>query len=116
MKLAISEIRSQIFPQPCENSGQMIHSEHNSHFSVGLFGAEQLLRTMVVSVNDCRRMIPWKLHRRRKVFFCSFGTNKNPLTMVEVSACCSNVCIQNFVRLFELTVSNNGEGPAVGIR
>ena len=25
------------------NSGQMIHSEHSSHFSVGLFGGEQLL-------------------------------------------------------------------------
>ena len=25
--------------QPCKNSGQMIHSEHDSHFSVGLFGA-----------------------------------------------------------------------------
>ena len=32
-------------PQPCENSGQVIHSEHDSHFSVGLFGAEQLLTT-----------------------------------------------------------------------
>ena len=32
-------------PQPCKNSGQTIHSEHDSHFSVGLFGAEQLLTT-----------------------------------------------------------------------
>ena len=31
-------------PQLCENSGQMIRSEHDSHFSVGLFEAEQLLR------------------------------------------------------------------------
>ena len=46
----------------------------------------------------------------------SFGADKNPLKMVEVSACCSNVCIQNFVRLFEQTVSDNGEGLAVGRR
>ena len=59
-------------------------------------------------------MIPWKWHRRRKVLFCSFGTDKNPLTMVEVSACCSNVCIQNFVRLFELTVSDSGKGLGGG--
>ena len=32
-------------PRQCENSGQMIHSEHDSHVSVGLFGAEHLLRT-----------------------------------------------------------------------
>ena len=47
VKLVNSEIRSQICCQPCENSGQlqMIHSEHDSHFSVGLFGTEQLLTT-----------------------------------------------------------------------
>ena len=92
-------------PRQRENSGQMIHSEHDSRVSVGL-----------VSGYDCRRMIPWKWHRRRKGFFCSFGADKNPLTMVEVSACCSNVCIENFVRLFELTVSSNGKGIAVGRR
>ena len=31
--------------QPCENSDQIIHSEHDSHFSVGLFATEQLLTT-----------------------------------------------------------------------
>ena len=70
----------------------------------------------LVSGDDCRRMIPWKWRRWKKVFFCSFGAVKNPLTMVEVSACCSDVCIENFVHLFELTVSSNGEGIAVGRR
>ena len=45
MKLAISENREPNSPQSCENSGQMIHSEYDSHFSDGLFGTEQLLRT-----------------------------------------------------------------------
>ena len=45
MKLAISEIRSQIWHGSVKNSVQMINSEHDSHVSVGLFGAEHLLRT-----------------------------------------------------------------------
>ena len=44
----------------------------------------------------------------------SFDVDKNSLTVVEVSTRCSNMCIQNFVCLFKLTFSNNGEGLAVG--
>ena len=77
-------------PQQCENSGQMIRSEHNSHFSVGLS--------------------PENYRRRIGEGRFSYDANKNLLTMVEILACCSNVCVQNFIRLFELTVSNNEKG------
>ena len=101
-------------PQQCENSGQMIHSEHDSRVSVGLFGVEHLLRTSFwrrLQKNDTVEVASEK-----KGLFCSFGADKNPLTMVEVSVCCSNMCIENFIRLFELTVSSNREGIAVGRR
>ena len=71
-------------PQPFENSGQMIHSEHDSHFSVGPFGAEQLL----ARTSYWRR----RLHNdtvgvasEKKGFLLTL--TKDPLTMVEVSAC-----------------------------
>ena len=99
-------------PQQCENSDQMIHSEHDYHFSVGLFGAKHILMTSFwrrLQKNDTVEVASEK-----EGFILQFGADKNPLTMVEVSACCSNVCIQNFVRLFELTVSTNGKGLAVG--
>ena len=87
-------------PQRCENSDQIIHSEHDYDFSVGIFGAEYILMTSFwrrLQKNDTAEVASEK-----KGFILQFGADKNPLTMVEVSACCSNVCIQNFVRLFEL--------------
>ena len=113
MKLAISEIRSQI----CRGNVKILVKWfiQNTTLTSLLDYLGLNISWGLDSGDDCRRMIPWKWHRRRKVFFCSFGADKNPLTMpvVEVSACCSNVCIENFVRLFELTVSSNGEGIAV---
>ena len=113
MKVAAMKLANSDLPQPCKNSGQMIHSEHDSRFSVGLFGAELLLTT---SYWRRRRMIPWKRHRRRKVFFWRWQKPAQNGRSFGLFSCCSNVCIQNFVRLFELTVSDNGEGLAVGRR
>ena len=90
----------------------MIHSEHDYHFSVGLFGAEHILITSFwqrLQKNDTMEVASEK-----EAFILQFDADKNPLTMVEVSACCLNVCIHSFVRLFELTVSTNGKGLAVG--
>ena len=114
MKLAISEIRSQV----CRGNVKILVKWfiQNTTLTSLLDYLGLNISWGLVSGDDCRRMIPWKWRRWKKVFFCSFGAVKNPLTMVEVSACCSDVCIENFVHLFELTVSSNGEGIAVGRR
>ena len=98
-------------PQRYENSDQMIHSEHDYDFSVGLFGAEHILMTSFW--RRLQKIDTVKVASEKEGFILQFGADKNLLTMVEVSACCSNVCIQNFVRLFEWTVSTNGKGLAV---
>ena len=61
----------------------MIHSEHDSHFSVGLFGAEQLLTTSFwrrLQKNDTVE-VAWE----KEGFLLAL--KKTPLEMVEVSAC-----------------------------
>ena len=71
---------------------------------------------LVTGNANCRRMIPWKWHRRRKVFCWHWQKSAQNGWSFGLFSCCSNVCIQNFVGLFELTVSNDGEGLAVGRR
>ena len=95
-------------PQPCENSSQMIHSEHNSHFSVGLFGAEQPLTTSFW----------WRLQKNDAV---EVALEKKGFLLVLTKTHSKwlkfwlvQLCIEKKVCLFELMVSNNGEGLAVG--
>ena len=94
----------------------MIHSEHDSHFSLLDYLALNSSWRLVTGDADCRWMIPWKWHRRRKVFFWRWQKPTQNGWSFGLFSCCSNVCIQNFVRLYELTVSDNGEGLAVGRR
>ena len=66
-------------PQRCENSDQMIHSEHDYHFSVGLFGAEHILMTSFwrrLQKNDTVEVASEK-----EGYILQFGADKNPFTI-----------------------------------
>ena len=98
-------------PQPCENSGQTIHSEHDSHSSVGLFSAEQLL-TPSFWGRRLQKNGTVEVASEKEGFFLA---DKNRSKMVEVSACCQ-LFLKCLHPKLELTVSDNGEGHAVGRR
>ena len=102
MKLAISENREPNSPQSCENSGQMIHSEYDSHFSDGLFGTEQLLRTGFwrrLQKNDTVEVAS-----ERKVFFGADKTRAKWLKFRLFQLLLKRVHPKLlFARLFELT-------------
>ena len=57
----------------------MIHSEHDYHFSVGLFGAEHILMTSFwrrLQKNDTVEVASEK-----EGYILQFGADKNPLTI-----------------------------------
>ena len=61
-------------PQRCENSDQIIHSEHDYDFSVGIFGAEHILMTSFwqrLQKNDTAEVASEK-----KGFILQFGADK----------------------------------------
>ena len=115
MKLANSEIRSQI----CRSNVKIPVKwfiQNTTLTSLLDYLALNSSWQIVTGNADCRRMIPSKWHRRRKVFFWRWQKPAQNGWSFGLFSCCSNVCIQNFVHLFELTVSDNGEGFAVGRR
>ena len=74
MKLTIAEIRSQI----CRSDVKILTKWfiQNTTITSLLDYLGLNISWLLVSGNDCRRMIPWKLHRRRKLLFCSLTLTK----------------------------------------